>query len=140
MDWRSVTKGVFEAENISADARVCAPFDGRGLANWRTPIIKGSSKHMKSSPVADSLLELIRSRRAKTGVIGLGYVGLPLAVEFARAGFVTTGIDLDPEKVEAINQGASYIPDVPTAEVARLVAEGRLIATCDFTVVKELDT
>jgi len=82
----------------------------------------------------------IDARTARVGVVGLGYVGLPLAVEFARAGFVTTGIDLDARKVDAINQGASYIPDVPTAEVARLVAEGRLTATCDFAVVKELDT
>ncbi|HEY7170305.1 MAG TPA: nucleotide sugar dehydrogenase [Vicinamibacterales bacterium] len=82
----------------------------------------------------------IEARTARVGVVGLGYVGLPLAVEFARAGFVTIGIDLDTRKVDAINQGASYIPDVPTAEVARLVADGRLTATCDFAVVKELDT
>ena len=54
-------------------------------------------------------------------MIGLGYVGLPLAVEFARAGFVTTGLDLDQRKIDAINQGTSYIPDVETAEVARFV-------------------
>src|SRR4051794_5435637 len=80
------------------------------------------------------------ARSARVGVVGLGYVGLPLAVEFARAGFVTTGIDLDARKVDAINQGASYIPDVSGVEVARLVAEGRLKATCDFAAVEELDT
>ena len=82
----------------------------------------------------------LADRSARVGVVGLGYVGLPLAVEFARAGFVTTGIDLDTRKVDAVNQGTSYIPDVPTAEVARLVAERRLEATIDFGVVAELDT
>src|SRR3954463_15638283 len=80
------------------------------------------------------------ARSARVGVVGLGYVGLPLAVEFARAGFVTIGIDLDARKVDAVNQGASYIPDVATAELARLVAEGRLSATTDFAAVKDLDT
>ena len=56
---------------------------------------------------ANALLESIRSRRARVGVIGLGYVGLPLAVEFARAGFATTGFDLDAEKVKAIRAGKS---------------------------------
>ena len=79
-------------------------------------------------------------RTARVGVVGLGYVGLPLAVEFARAGFVTTGIDLDQRKIDAVNQGTSYIPDVATAEVARLVAGRRLRATSDFAVVAELDT
>ena len=87
-----------------------------------------------------SLRGKLGARRARVGVVGLGYVGLPLAVEFARAGFVTIGIDLDRRKVDAVRQGTSYIPDVPTAEVARLVADGRLQATSDFSVVAELDT
>ena len=93
-----------------------------------------------SAPPAAALGERISQRTARVGVVGLGYVGLPLAVEFARAGFETTGIDLDGRKVEAIRQGTSYIPDVPGAEVARLVAEGRLHATTDFAVVARLDT
>jgi len=88
----------------------------------------------------DALATALTTRTARTGIIGLGYVGLPLAVEFARAGFVTTGIDLDARKVDAVNQGTSYIPDVPTAEVARLVADGRLRATSDFGVIASLDT
>jgi len=87
-----------------------------------------------------SLRDRLADRSARVGVIGLGYVGLPLAVEFARAGFVTTGIDLDTRKIDAVNQGASYIPDVPSAEVARLVAGRRLSATSDFAAVAELDT
>jgi len=82
----------------------------------------------------------LADRSAHVGVVGLGYVGLPLAVEFARAGFRTTGIDVDAAKVDAINQGTSYIPDVPNADVAALVADGRLWATTDASVVTDLDT
>jgi len=87
-----------------------------------------------------NLLNRIHTRRARVGIVGLGYVGLPLAVEFARAGFVTTGIDLDVRKIDAIRQGTSYIPDVPTPELAKLVAQGQLHATSDFSVVASLDT
>jgi UDP-N-acetyl-D-glucosamine dehydrogenase len=89
---------------------------------------------------ASVLRERIDQRTARVGVVGLGYVGLPLAVEFARAGYHTTGIDLDGRKVDAIRQGTSYIPDVPNAEVARLAADGRLHATTGFEVVAGLDT
>ena len=82
----------------------------------------------------------LADRSARVGVVGLGYVGLPLAVEFARAGFRTTGVDVDRAKVDAINQGTSYIPDVPTAEVAAFVADGRLRATTDASVLAGLDT
>ena len=95
---------------------------------------------MVRSATAAALLELIRTRRAKTGVIGLGYVGLPLVVEFGKAGFAGTGVDLDANKVNAINEGRSYIDDVPTAHVAELVAAKRLRATTDFDVLRELDT
>ena len=61
----------------------------------------------------------LTARSARVGVVGLGYVGLPLAVEFAGAGFVTTGIDLDGRKVDAVNQGTSYIPDVSTDALNR---------------------
>jgi UDP-N-acetyl-D-glucosamine dehydrogenase len=87
-----------------------------------------------------SLNGRLTDRTARVGVVGLGYVGLPLAVEFARAGFTTTGIDLDQRKIDAVNQGTSYIPDVETAEVARLVSAGTLRATTNFEVVAELDT
>ncbi len=74
------------------------------------------------------LRQRLEARTARVGVVGLGYVGLPLAVEFARAGFQTTGIDLDQRKIDAVTQGTSYIPDVATEEVARLVSAE---AACD---------
>jgi UDP-N-acetyl-D-glucosamine dehydrogenase len=92
------------------------------------------------SPIASGLLEKIATRRARAGVVGLGYVGLPLAVEFARGGLVTVGIDVDARKVEEIMAGHSYIPDVPTADVATLRQSGRLSATTDFSVIRDLDT
>jgi UDP-N-acetyl-D-glucosamine dehydrogenase len=92
------------------------------------------------SAIADALREKIRTRRARTGVVGLGYVGLPLAVELGKAGFHTTGIDLDLRKVQAINDGRSYIPDLQSADVQALRSAGRLDATADFSVVRELDT
>jgi UDP-N-acetyl-D-glucosamine dehydrogenase len=92
------------------------------------------------STLAWALAEKIASRRARTGVVGLGYVGLPLAVEFARSGFHTTGIDLDARKIAAIDAGRSYIPDVSMEDVARLRNAGLLNATTDFAVVRELDT
>jgi UDP-N-acetyl-D-glucosamine dehydrogenase len=87
-----------------------------------------------------SLLNKIQSRTARTGVVGLGYVGLPLAVELAKAGFTTTGIDLDERKIRAIGEGRSYIPDVPGRDVMELHRAGRLTATTDFAVVEDLDT
>jgi len=92
-----------------------------------------------SSPAAQ-LRDRITSRRARAGVVGLGYVGLPLAVELARSGFVTTGIDLDTRKVTSVQRGSSYIPDVASSQVLELVSANRLSATTDFAVVAELDT
>ena len=66
------------------------------------------------NPVSDSLLDRIRARNATVGVIGLGYVGLPLEVEFAKAGFHAVGFDVDSEKVALIQAGESYIADVPS--------------------------
>ena len=76
---------------------------------------------------------------AQVAVIGLGYVGLPLAVAFAEAGYRVTGIDLDARKVQAVECGESYIEDVPAAAVAALVAAGRLGATADFGVLASCD-
>lgn len=89
------------------------------------------------SEIKNTLLEKIATRQARIGVIGLGYVGLPLVVEFARGGFHSTGFEVDSRKADAINRGESYIPDVPTSHVAELVASGKLEATVDFERLRE---
>src|SRR5579863_7687901 len=90
--------------------------------------------------VAEALREKIKTHTARVGVVGLGYVGLPLAVEFAKAGFAVTGIDLNEEKTRRVNAGDSYIPDIPSSILAPLVESGKLRATTDFSAVLELDT
>jgi len=89
--------------------------------------------------MTDKILNRISERRAVVGVIGLGYVGLPLAVEFAGAGLKTIGFDLDQSRVDSINNGRSYIPDVPTDVVAELAKEGKLSASTDFSHLAETD-
>ena len=89
---------------------------------------------------SDALETKIRDHSARVGVVGLGYVGLPLAVEFAQAGFQVTGIDLKPEKAARVNAGDSYVPDVPSAILGPLAASGKLRASTDFGVIAELDT
>ncbi len=85
------------------------------------------------------ILERLHNRTAKIGVIGMGYVGLPLAVEFARAGYNVIGLDVLPEKVEQLNAGKSYIPDVPTETLAPLVEFGKLKATTSFADLADAD-
>lgn len=87
----------------------------------------------------DTLIQRLKSKQARMAVLGLGYVGLPLAVVFGEAGFHVTGIDPDDRKVEALNKGVSYIPDVKTEAVAALVASGHLTSTTDFSVLREID-
>jgi len=81
----------------------------------------------------------IVQHKAKIGVIGLGYVGLPLAMEFSKAGFDVTGIEIDKDKVRMINRGECYIQDVKQSELEELVKNNRLKATTDFSVLKEMD-
>jgi UDP-N-acetyl-D-glucosamine dehydrogenase len=93
------------------------------------------------SPATAAILEeKIRSRRARVGIVGLGYVGLPLAVEFAKAGFTVTGIDINEEKTRRVNAGDSYVGDIPSSTLAPLVEAGKVRATSDFSAVLELDT
>ena len=86
------------------------------------------------------LKEKLKTKQAKIGIIGLGYVGLPLAVEFAREGFSVTGIDNDPEKVRQINKGKSYITDVEGSIVNNLVKSRKLKATTNYSVIKSMDS
>ncbi len=87
----------------------------------------------------DQLLQRIREKTAVVGIVGLGYVGLPLAVEFAQAGLKVLGVDVDARKVEAIRQGHSYIQDVPTALIADLVQRGRLTAATEYAELRRAD-
>lgn len=87
----------------------------------------------------DTLIARLKNKSATIGILGLGYVGLPLAVVFAEAGFNVIGIDPDTRKTEALAEGISYIHDVPNETVARLVESGRLKATTDFAVLREID-
>jgi UDP-N-acetyl-D-glucosamine dehydrogenase len=96
-----------------------------------------------SSPavsVVSALHEKIRTKKARVGVMGLGYVGLPLAVEFAKAGFDVVGIDVQQDKVDQVNAGHSYIKDVPDSAFEPLVKSGKIRATTDFSVIRALDT
>ncbi len=86
-----------------------------------------------------TLLDRIAAREARIGVIGLGYVGLPLAVEFANHGFDVTGFDVDESKVAALNRVHCYIPDVPQADLAAAVHAGRFRATTDMSKLADMD-
>jgi UDP-N-acetyl-D-glucosamine dehydrogenase len=97
-------------------------------------------KASRTNSAAHALEQRLENRTARLAVIGLGYVGLPLAVELAQAGFEVHGIDIDEQRVRQLNQGRSYIQDVPTADVAALVRQKRLTATTDFSVLKKCDT
>lgn len=89
--------------------------------------------------VKEALLKSLHDHSAKIGILGLGYVGLPLAAAFGEAGFHVTGIDPDPRKASTLNNGESYIQDVPSAQIARLCEAGRLSATSDFAALEECD-
>ena len=89
--------------------------------------------------IREELLEKIENRTIVVGVIGLGYVGLPLAVEKAKAGYKTIGFDIQPQRVDMVNVGKNYIGDVVDAELTDLVKNGMLSATTDFSFVKDVD-
>ena len=91
----------------------------------------------KSSSI--SLIDKIQKKEARIGIIGLGYVGLPLAVEFAQAGYHVVGIDTDSSKVDALNRGDCYITDISADLFSDMVSTGRLMATQDYGAIGELD-
>jgi UDP-N-acetyl-D-glucosamine dehydrogenase len=103
-------------------------------------LISDNIDQMAEPQVAAELKKRIANRTARVGVLGLGYVGLPLAVEFARAGFDVTGIDVQKSKVDQFNGGHSYIKDVKDNVFEPLVRSGKLRATSDFSVIRDLDT
>jgi UDP-N-acetyl-D-glucosamine dehydrogenase len=95
---------------------------------------------IEPSPASVTLATKIRDRTARLGVIGLGYVGLPLAVEMAQKGFRVTGVDIDGSKVESINAGISYVSDVPNEVLRAVVSNGTMRATQSFAALESLDT
>src|SRR5262245_60584969 len=90
--------------------------------------------------IKNELEKLILDRAAIIGVIGLGYVGLPLIIEFGLKGFKTVGFEVDETKTGEINAGRSYIVDVASEDVKKCVDEGRLVATTDFSKLADCDT
>ena len=92
-----------------------------------------------ASSAADALVAKTQDRSALIGIVGLGYVGLPLALEFARAGFTVLGFDVSKGVVDGLNQGRSHIQDVASADVARFQAAGKFAATADLTRLREPD-
>lgn len=99
-----------------------------------------ASSRMPQTLVKDRLLAKIRDRSATAGVIGLGYVGLPLAMEFAEAGFTVIGYDVSEKVVRALMGGESHIQDVPSKQIAKHVKSGRFIATTDEARLSDADT
>lgn len=87
----------------------------------------------------ETLTKKLKDKSAKIGILGMGYVGMPLAVVFAEAGFKVLGIDPDQRKVNSFNQDVSYIQDVPTEKIVRLKKSGQLKMTTDFVLLKEMD-
>ncbi len=90
-------------------------------------------------PTKETLIKKFQDKSAKIGILGMGYVGMPLAVVFAEAGFNVLGIDPDQRKTDTFNTNISYIQDVPTETIARLKQAGKLNMTTDFAALKELD-
>ncbi len=87
----------------------------------------------------ENLIKKLQDKTARIGILGMGYVGMPLAVVFAEKGFNVLGIDPDPRKVDTFNKGVSYIQDVPSETVSRLHAAGKLNMTADFAALAEMD-
>ena len=97
--------------------------------------------HQTAATLSTNILQdKIRSRTARVGIVGLGYVGLPLAVEFAKAGFTVTGIDLSVDKIRRVNSGDSYVGDIPSPALNTLVEQGKIHGTTEFSAIRDLDT
>ncbi len=101
--------------------------------------MKRTEKSAALPPAARQLIAKLNARTARVGVVGLGYVGLPLVEAFGHAGYTVVGIDVDERKVQALKKGQSYIEDVPAARIKELIDQGRLEATTDFAAVSTLD-
>jgi nucleotide sugar dehydrogenase len=102
-------------------------------------VVPATDPTSQDHALLQSLVSAIRSRAARVGVVGLGYVGLPFAVEKAKVGFSVTGIERNPKRVESVNRGVSYIGDVRTEDLKPLVEQGMIRAVSDYDSVPDLD-
>src|SRR6185436_17212115 len=107
------------------------------LRGWGMTMSRSVARSVAETSVERELLGLIEARRARVGVIGLGYVGLPLACTFAEGGFPVLGFDSDPAKIEALAAGRSYIHHLPATRIGALA--GRLVATTDLARLGRCD-
>jgi len=99
-----------------------------------------ASRTTRENSIGNKLMAAIVNRKANAGVIGLGYVGLPLSIELANAGFKVTGFDISPAKIKLLNAGKSDIDDVPDTDVKQVVSSGYFHATYDFKLIRKMDT
>ncbi len=123
-------------------AKILTYMNNVGVIALQQLITDPAQEHSQLSNIVkwnQQLFERISERSARIGVVGLGYVGLPLATGWARAGFLVTGIDIDPQRVSMCHQSKSWITDVSSEDLGSLVSEGQLTATIDTSVFKELD-
>src|SRR5215831_1911754 len=104
----------------------------------RTTIVDQEQPAVRTDSFA-AVQAMIKTKRCRFGVIGLGYVGLPLGLTLNQAGFDVTGIDIDTKRVNAIHSGRSYITDVSELELQNALRDGRFRATTDLAVIRELD-
>ena len=126
-------------ERAPGEVTAAERFDRTRRACYGRRPMSRPPRYPRTAP-AGVLASRIESRSARLGVIGLGYVGLPLAVEFGKAGFEVEAIDIDRGRVGELAKGRSYVQDVPSAEVKALVQSGRLRPTTDFDVLKKVDS
>ncbi|MDH3228822.1 MAG: nucleotide sugar dehydrogenase [Alphaproteobacteria bacterium] len=98
-----------------------------------------SSQHNDENALAAELRHRLAERTARIGIVGLGYVGLPLTVAFGEAGFEVVGFDVDAAKIERLNKGESYIRHIPSRSIGKIVKQGRFHATADFAEVRDVD-
>ena len=106
---------------------------------WSTQEEKSLGFLKENMPIKETLITNLKEKKARVGILGLGYVGLPLAVVFAEAGFHVTGVDPDSRKVDSLNRCVSYIPDVKSETIAKIVNSGFLTATTDFSVLQDME-